>query len=220
VLEDLKAQFPSLVVFDHHMPMKPELEGLDYCFYSEDHSSCVQVWEALCGDLPVPMILRYVEDRDLWKFELPESKAINAYIATMPNDFIQWLDFNIQVAHLAGEAVVKIQDKQIKSRLKDVKLIGFSTASMSFDLGSGVFDYTIPIVNASENISELGEAMNEAYPDAPFSISYCDRADGKRSYSLRSRNGFDVSVVAKAFGGGGHKGAAGFALDAPEVFPS
>jgi len=64
--------------------------------------------------------------------------------------------------------------------------------------------------------------LPEAYPDAPFSVSYCDRADGKRSYSLRSRNGFDVSVVAKAFGGGGHHkegkgGAAGFTLAAPDI---
>jgi len=59
--------------------------------------------------------------------------------------------------------------------------------------------------------------LPEAYPDAPFSVSYCDRADGKRSYSLRSRNGFDVSVVAKAFGGGGHPGAGGFTLSAPDI---
>jgi nanoRNase/pAp phosphatase (c-di-AMP/oligoRNAs hydrolase) len=28
--------------------------------------------------------------------------------------------------------------------------------------------------------------------------------------SLRSNGGYDVSVIAKAFGGGGHKNAAGF----------
>ena len=35
--------------------------------------------------------------------------------------------------------------------------------------------------------------------------------DGTFAYSLRSRaDDFDVSVVAKEFGGGGHKAAAGF----------
>ena len=78
-------------------------------------------------------------------------------------------------------------------------------------------EYFIPCVNASENVSELGNLMCERYPDAPFSMSYCDRGDGMRSYSLRSIGDFDVSVVAKAFGGGGHKNAAGFALPKPQV---
>ena len=75
----------------------------------------------------------------------------------------------------------------------------------------------VPCVNASENQSEIGAALNAAYPDSPFSVTYCDRADGKRSYSLRSNNGFDVSEVAKAFEGGGHPGAAGFTLGAPVI---
>ena len=58
---------------------------------------------------------------------------------------------------------------------------------------------------------------SHAYPDAPFSMSYCDCPGGLRSYSLRSRNGFDVSEVAKAFGGGGHKASSGFTLKAPRV---
>lgn len=33
---------------------------------------------------------------------------------------------------------------------------------------------------------------------------------GKFQYSLRSRGDFDVSAIAKKFGGGGHKNAAGF----------
>lgn len=82
----------------------------------------------------------------------------------------------------------------------------------------GDLGHIVPIVNASENISELGAAMNEAYPEAPFSVSYCDRRDGQRSFSLRSKNGFDVSEVAKAFGGGGHKAAAGFTRPSPPIF--
>jgi phosphoesterase RecJ-like protein len=34
-----------------------------------------------------------------------------------------------------------------------------------------------------------------------------------RQFGLRSRNGFDVSEVAKKFGGGGHAAAAGFVIN-------
>lgn len=40
---------------------------------------------------------------------------------------------------------------------------------------------------------------------------YMTLDDGLLAYSLRARaDDFDVSVVAKEFGGGGHKAAAGF----------
>jgi len=35
---------------------------------------------------------------------------------------------------------------------------------------------------------------------------------GRYQYNLRSRGDFDVSEVAKQFGGGGHAGAAGFTV--------
>lgn len=40
------------------------------------------------------------------------------------------------------------------------------------------------------------------------------RSDGKWSFSLYNDNGMvDCSIIAKSFGGGGHKGAAGFVID-------
>lgn len=45
----------------------------------------------------------------------------------------------------------------------------------------------------------------------PFGACYFNRQDGKRQWSLRSRDGgVDVSEIAKRRGGGGHRNAAGF----------
>jgi len=70
--------------------------------------------------------------------------------------------------------------------------------------------WTCPVANATVFFSEVGEALLDMNPTAPFSAYYSDRGDGKRQWGLRSRPEFDCSVVAKAFGGGGHKQAAGF----------
>lgn len=61
---------------------------------------------------------------------------------------------------------------------------------------------------ASEVAGELAEKTD-------FGACYFEVAQGRWQYSLRSRGKFDVSEVAKIFGGGGHKGAAGFTVDAP-----
>jgi phosphoesterase RecJ-like protein len=37
--------------------------------------------------------------------------------------------------------------------------------------------------------------------------------NGRAKVSLRSNGGYDVSAIAKAFGGGGHQNAAGFEVD-------
>jgi nanoRNase/pAp phosphatase (c-di-AMP/oligoRNAs hydrolase) len=44
-------------------------------------------------------------------------------------------------------------------------------------------------------------------------IWYYDAATGRANVSLRSIGDYDVSAIAKAFGGGGHKNAAGFNID-------
>ena len=65
-----------------------------------------------------------------------------------------------------------------------------------------------PYFAASEVAGEL------ATDDVDFGATYFESEKGWQ-YSLRSRNGFDVSEVALAFGGGGHKAAAGFTVAQP-----
>lgn len=237
VMEELYAKMDGrMYCIDHHKTAQAELEGLPYCLFDMEKSGAGLTW-AFCwpNDTHLPTILAYVQDRDLWKFDLPDSKAVNAYIATLEWDFGVWDQFDLATAKSAGTAILAFQQRQVEGRLKDVKMVSLVTIQDElwqraelphpyiFDTRCNDEDRVhprgvdIPTVNASENISELGEAMCHAYPDAPFSMSYCDRADGSRSYSLRSRNGFDVSVVAKAFGGGGHKASAGFTLKAPDI---
>lgn len=46
----------------------------------------------------------------------------------------------------------------------------------------------------------------------PFAVTYYD-GPSHRHYSLRSTDaGLDVSLIAKAYGGGGHRNASGFRL--------
>ena len=68
--------------------------------------------------------------------------------------------------------------------------------------------------------SEIGEYLINTYPESPFAAIYFDVSSTVRKWSLRSRsNGFDVSRLAKQFGGG-HPGAAGFSQSQPPVVPA
>ena len=67
------------------------------------------------------------------------------------------------------------------------------------------------VVNASHWMSEIGSRLS---PDCDFAmIWYYDHDDRMVKVSLRAfHDHIDVSEIAKKYGGGGHKKAAGFTL--------
>lgn len=204
--EALAARY-KVTILDHHKTAEAALAGLPFAIYDINRSGAVMAWEHFFNgdyEVEVPAILQYVQDRDLWRFELPFSEEVNLYISTLGNDFAVWDSFDLDAAINAGTAIKAFRDSQIKRAERNVRVVEF--------LG-----YQVPVLNCSENISEVGNKLCELYPEALFSASYCDRADGKRSYSLRSVGDFDVSAIAKQMGGGGHRNAAGFAVDLGSV---
>lgn len=64
--------------------------------------------------------------------------------------------------------------------------------------------------------SELGHALAKKLP--PIAIVW-RQEKRKIKVSLRSNGKVDVSKIAKRYGGGGHKAAAGFAFEAERKFP-
>ncbi|MFQ5503432.1 MAG: hypothetical protein ACE5F1_01390 [Planctomycetota bacterium] len=47
-------------------------------------------WKALFPDERVPPPVKYVRDRDLWLWELPDSKAVSAYVMSTPYEIPAW----------------------------------------------------------------------------------------------------------------------------------
>ena len=199
-----------LLVIDHHKSAWENLRGSNYAIFSMNKSGCALTWEYFHKREPMPTILAYVQDRDLWKFELHNSEVINLYIATLPFEFDAWHDaasspYFIHSAYEAGSYIQTFRNGQIKAALRDVRF-------MFWDI------HEVPVVNCSANVSEVGNELCRVYPDAPFSATYCDRK-GVRAWSLRSVGSFDVSEVARRYGGGGHCNSSGFATDIGE-FPA
>lgn len=189
----------SIVVIDHHKTAEKELAEFPFAEFDITKSGAVLAWEHANPFQPVPDILRYVQDRDLWKFELPHSEEVNLYIASLPWEFEVWDRFELATAVTAGAAIKAFRDNQVKASLR--------AASVGIFLG-----HAAALVNCSVNISEVGHELLKAYPEVPFSVMYCDRGGGQRSYSLRSRGHFDVAELCRQHGGGGHPAAAGFVM--------
>ena len=204
VLERLHAAANTLLVLDHHKTAEESLRGLPFAQFDMDRSGAGMAWDELRGG-PRPSLVDYVEDRDLWRWRLPQSREISAYISSWPREFGNWeiinrvLTADSMVASVAGGAVLRCTDRYVDGRCANPPPLAI------------IGGHEVPCLNSTHAISELAGKLAEAHL---FAACWFQRDDGKFVYSLRSRGDFDVSAVAKQYGGGGHKGAAGFTVDA------
>jgi len=196
-------------VIDHHATAQEALKGLHFAQFDMTKSGAVLTWEYFHPNVPVPEMLLFVQDRDLWQWKLPHSEAINAGLwRGTPRDFAVWMDLE----YLWDRGVTTA-----KERLQAAgEAIAFSDKLMVRNLCRApvwlrVLNYTVPAVNSPVLQSEIGHQLLCDYPCSPFAAVWWILEDGQPTFSLRSRKeGVDVSVIAKEFGGGGHKAAAGF----------
>lgn len=197
-LLSFKDRVQGLIVLDHHKSAAQELEGLDFAVFDLDRSGARMAWDYWHPVTEIPQLLAYVEDRDLWRWLLPESREVSTALHSYAMEFELWQAMDVEELKTEGRAILRYQNLQI------ARAVG---RARHLRLGN----YKIPTVNSCLFQSEIGDELCKAFPDAPFSGVYYLNAKGVEAWSLRSIGDFDVAAVAAKFGGGGHRNAAGFA---------
>lgn len=208
VLLEMHKAAGSLSVFDHHKTAQAALEGLSFCIFDMDRSGAGLAWDIMHPRKSRPWIIDYVEDRDLWRFKLPESREANAFLQAT----VRTVE-DVQTARNTGRHdATQIGGYLIKAQQAYVDQVKPHARMSLLDV------YTVPVVNAgSYCVSDLVGELAEGHS---FAAAWVEAEDGNILYSLRSREGgVDVSTIAKAFGGGGHRGAAGFKVPTKVHFP-
>ena len=195
-LESLARRTNELLVLDHHITAEKALAGLPYAYFDLKKSGAVLAWE-WAHDHPVPWLLEYIQDKDLWTWALPLSREINAAVASYPFEFQLWNSFNQKNLEQEGRAILRYEHELVSKLAGQAVLVEFQGE-------------TVPSVQSAILTSQIGERLSA---EAPFCIIWHDR-DGRRYYSMRSREdgGTDVGAIAASFGGGGHTHAAGFSV--------
>lgn len=202
VLLKMKGQATRLLVYDHHKTAQKDLEGLDFCVFDMNKSGAGLAHYHVVGvSHPSSWIIDAVEDNDLWKFQRPYTKEIVAALRSIPQTFEEWSRFETrgrEVAIEQGKVILAFQKEQVYRALR-TKIHRFI----------GVVE--VPTVNSCLFQSEIGHELLKIHPNAPFSAVWYDNGENAYVFSLRSEDSrMDVSLVAKCFGGGGHRNSAGF----------
>lgn len=203
---ELASKMKQVTVIDHHKTAQANFEGLEVenltLIFDMTKCGSMLTWEFFHPNEEPEMIYGYVQDRDLWQWKLPNSKEVSAYLYLQPKEFKHYRNVVLRTSTeemiAIGRIILKTQDKIVNDLVE---------RAFFQEIGG----YIIPVVNSSILQSELGNALNIKYPEAPFAgVFNFLKNMNSINWSLRSQGNFDVSEVAKQFGGGGHKNAAGF----------
>lgn len=202
VVERLLERAASVTIIDHHKTAIEDLAGLghpklvEYVHTAFSGAALAEMF--LCLEC-LPLIA-HVSDRDLWQFKMEGTREVHAAITSYEFDFNVWdILGSLSIDKLAdeGRAILRRHDiivREIAESARRYMTIGH---------------YAAPAACASPQFaSDVGHALAGG---AAFAATYYDTASS-RVFSLRSRQswGADVSEIARMYGGGGHRHAAGF----------
>lgn len=211
-----------LVVIDHHKSAAEDLAGfpdlppetaiwasahqytgLPFVLFDMERSGAGMAWDYFNAHQTRPHLIDHIEDRDLWRFALPQTREIAAALFSHPYDFELWDRFmsssSLEKLFIEGSAIERKHHQDIANLLPVVQ--------RTMVIGGDVMPVAcLPLTLTSD----AGHKM--AAENGGVAACYWDTPEG-RVFSLRSTDdGPDVSAIAKRYGGGGHARAAGFRM--------
>ena len=213
IVADLVKKNRRVVIIDHHLTAKPVVKSASGYLFDLGHSGAVLAWSYFHRKKPLSKLLKYIEDRDLWRWRLPQGRAVTNYIDLFDFSFKNWDHFAVELEDdkkfkkiiEKGKTISDYRQKIIKDMMGVAELVEFA-------------GYRVLAVNAPSFLdSDLGHALVKKLP--PLGIVWRRESGSINRFSLRGNGKINLAELAKKFGGGGHKDAAGFILPANKPLP-
>ncbi|MDD2809245.1 DHHA1 domain-containing protein [Rhodoferax sp.] len=213
ILRAIDARAAKLVMLDHHLSAAEKLTGFrcrcGVVHFDMKKSGARLAWEFFHPQQSVPDLVRFVEDRDIWVWQYPQSAGFLAALDMEPMDFDRWQAIaNFDAAELAsyiarGQAMDEKFTKLAQDMLEHAQALVFNGIT-------GV------MVNAPSAFHSLvGDLLCKQ--SGTFALMWTVDKKGVVKCGLRSRSGFSCIPLAASLGGGGHAQACGFKLPAQRL---
>lgn len=207
IMADVRKIATHVMWCDHHVTAKDygydDVDGFRD-FTDKGLSGCECTWKACFPSTPIPDFIQLIGDYDSWRLERqPECfefyEGLKLY-GTHPDsklwEYLRTDSSAIPEVLEAGRNAIRYRDNYCSEIRKafgyETEIAGVRAIAMNaYRFGSKQF--------------------GEDFRQFPVCLAYIH--DGKKfTVSLYSES-VDVSIIAKMYGGGGHKGAAGFVCD-------
>lgn len=208
LMRSIEERAAKLVMLDHHKSAADKLSGFScrcgVVHFDMRKSGARLAWEFFQPEQPVPDLVRFVEDRDIWVWQYPESAGFLAALDMEPFEFARW-------HQIATFSPVQMASYIERGRAMDEKFsklaagIAESARPIVFNGVSGL------MVNAPGVFHSLvGEILCQQ--SGTFALMWSVDKNGVVKAGLRSEKGFNCIPLAESMGGGGHAQACGFKM--------
>ena len=207
VMAAIDERAAKLVMLDHHKSAAEKLTGFacrcGVVHFDMAKSGARLAWEFFHPHEPVPALLQYVEDRDIWKWEFAESAAFLSALDMEAQGFERWRE----IAAFTPEQLERFMARGAAMDEKFRKLaadIAEGAQPLVFNGVAGL------MVNAPGMFHSLvGDILSAK--TGTFGLMWSAGDKGVKA-GLRSQRNFDCIALAESMGGGGHAQACGFKM--------
>ena len=207
LLRAIDERAAQLVMLDHHKSAAEKLTGFacrcGVVHFDMDKSGARLAWEFFHPGQPIPTLLKYIEDRDIWKWEFPESAGFLSALDMEPQEFSRW-------SEIAGYSPAQLDAFMARGAAMDEKY-----RKLAADIAEGAQPLVFNgieglMVNAPGMFHSLvGDLLSAK--TGTFALMWSAGSSGVK-VGLRAQRNFDCIALAESMGGGGHAQACGFKM--------
>lgn len=215
----------------NNMPSIERLRLLPFenAVFNMDKSGAMLSWEFFHPGVCAPRLIEHLQDRDLWRFELPDTKRVQAWLDKEKMDFEKWTEAAETLDHKHGDEGLErfLSDADVVLRYAQSLHRRLAKHAHPATLRTPLGELRVKMMNTcyfqSDICHEILDGIVEDPEGDPNMVAmawfYDEKTQAFRC-SLRSHDDRPaVDVHAKAFGGGGHRNAAGFEVRALVPLP-
>lgn len=213
ILRGIEACAAKLVMLDHHKSAAESLGEFEckcgVVHFDMHKSGAKLAWEFFQREQAVPDLVRYVEDRDIWVWQYPQSASFLAALDMEPFDFQRWHEIAlfdaVQLASYIDRG--RAMDEKFSKLAAD---LAKGATPVSFN-GQGGLMINVPGVFHSL----VGDILSKQ--SGTFALMWAVDKSGAVKVGLRSQRNYNCIPLAESMGGGGHAQACGFKMGADRL---
>jgi oligoribonuclease NrnB/cAMP/cGMP phosphodiesterase (DHH superfamily) len=202
----------TLIWVDHHITalesLGQDMEGVPGR-RSVDEAACVLTWQTFFPGQSVPRAVVYIGDRDIWRHAHPETRPFGDGLYQEecdPANDLLWVPLLEDDPRLLGR-LIEDGEKLYAAHLRETRR---SIEGYGFEV---MFEGHRTLAINGAGTGDMGEMIRQAGYDLAYCYIEAIRNDRRRTFVTLYSGSVDVSAIARKYGGGGHRGAAGFAIE-------
>ncbi|HEY0010725.1 MAG TPA: hypothetical protein VGB97_02300 [Candidatus Paceibacterota bacterium] len=214
VMDDILARAASVIVLDHHEGVQDVVEAMPEYVYDSARSGATIAWGYFHPGVPVPKLLSYVEDDDIYRFTFPETKPLLTYLIIQPLDFVVWDEIARKLEDPTEGAIILEKAAAYREYFEHLAEQAVEKANLvSFEGEEIYFANSHPHKTMKSLIGNL-----LAKKKGPFALVVSAHPNGY-GVSIRGDGTVNVAKIAEKYGGNGHPNSAGFLIPREGPFP-